>query len=133
MTMPEGTIRGRVSREELRSAYRDADFLIFPSRLEGFGYVAAESMACGTPVICAPEGAVAEIVNPPECGIAIGGDLQAFASNLASLWHKPERIEIMGTAAAIKAQKLLSEDVWIAKMERALLHTVNSQAIVWES
>ena len=35
----------------LADIYRDADALLFPSRLEGFGLVALEAQACGLPVI----------------------------------------------------------------------------------
>ena len=39
---------GRINQqEELASIYQDADALLFPSRLEGYGFVAAEAMACG--------------------------------------------------------------------------------------
>ena len=39
------------STSDLVVAYRSAHLVIVPSRLEGFGTVAIESMACGTPVI----------------------------------------------------------------------------------
>jgi glycosyltransferase involved in cell wall biosynthesis len=36
----------------LRQAYSASDLLLMPSLIESFGLVAAESMACGTPVVC---------------------------------------------------------------------------------
>lgn len=40
---------GGVSDEELLKYYRTAAMAVFPSRFEGFGLVALESLACGTP------------------------------------------------------------------------------------
>ena len=42
---------GALSPENLRIFYNSLDVLIMPSSSEGFGLVAVESIACGTPVI----------------------------------------------------------------------------------
>ncbi|MFT4901578.1 MAG: glycosyltransferase involved in cell wall biosynthesis [Lentimonas sp.] len=38
--------------QQLRIAYSAADLTLNPSAMESFGLVAAESLACGTPVVC---------------------------------------------------------------------------------
>ena len=38
--------------ETLRMAYSAADVFVAPSRMEAFGKTLAESLACGTPVVC---------------------------------------------------------------------------------
>lgn len=50
------------STEELAALYSAADVLLNPSREETFGMVAAEAMACGTPVIVSDTTACPEIV-----------------------------------------------------------------------
>lgn len=52
----------------LRSLYARARAFIFP-HVEDFGLVAAEALACGTPVIAFRGGGVLEIVEEPETGI----------------------------------------------------------------
>lgn len=59
---------GQVDRIELRKYYRQARALIQPG-IEDFGMAAAESLACGTPVIALGKGGVMEIVRPDETGI----------------------------------------------------------------
>ncbi len=51
---------GAVSKEELRELYRNARALIQPG-VEDFGMTAAESLACGTPVIAYGAGGINEI------------------------------------------------------------------------
>lgn len=54
---------GRVSEDDLPQYYQAADFFVLPTReLEGFGLVILEAMACGTPVLGTPIGAIPETV-----------------------------------------------------------------------
>lgn len=58
---------GKVSKEQLRSYYRNARALLQPG-VEDFGMAAAEAQACGTPVIAYGVGGVREIVADGESG-----------------------------------------------------------------
>lgn len=68
----KATVRflGRVDDEWLPYAYRAADLSVVPSMaLEGFGLVAAESLAAGTPVLVSAVGGLPEVVEglAPQC------------------------------------------------------------------
>lgn len=57
---------GFVSRAELRDVYRKALVVILPSvgLYEGFGLVAAEALACGTPVLVSEDAGIGEYLDP---------------------------------------------------------------------
>ncbi len=54
---PDVTTVQNASPEQIPLFYNAADFSVCPSLYEPFGYVVAESLACGTPVIASPGGA----------------------------------------------------------------------------
>jgi len=57
------TMTGFIPTELLSRYYGASDFFILPTRrLEGFGLVTPESMACGTPVLGTPVGGTKEIL-----------------------------------------------------------------------
>lgn len=63
-----------VSRAQLPEIYRGATICVVPSLWEGFGYVAAEAMACGVPVVASRTGGLAEIVECEKSGLLVEPD-----------------------------------------------------------
>ena len=59
---------GRIEQNNLNTYYNAADALVIPSFYESFGLVALESLACGTPVIATPVGAMESIIHASETG-----------------------------------------------------------------
>ena len=81
--------------------YRDADALLFPSRLEGFGLVAAEAMACGLPVVAADNTALPELVRHDVTGILCPTDeITCMVNAIRSLRKNPERWRAMRAQAS---------------------------------
>lgn len=77
---------GRLDSNALARAYREADALLFPSRLEGFGQVAAEAMSCGLPVIASRNSAIPEVVQHMRTGWLVDGDgPEGFVDAIRSL------------------------------------------------
>lgn len=53
---------GHVPLDSLVALYNLADAMAFPSLYEGYGLPVIEAMACGTPVVTSPNGALQEVV-----------------------------------------------------------------------
>lgn len=68
------------SRQELIDLYSAADVFINPSRMETFGLVTVEAMACGTPVIAYNNTGSSEIVSK-DCGVLVeDGNIQELVN-----------------------------------------------------
>lgn len=91
---------GRLNKEQTRDAYRKADVLIFPTRLEGLPLVALEAMACGTPVVATDGSSLPEVVTSGIDGLLCPqDDTQAFADTVAWLSKNADELEAMGKRA----------------------------------
>lgn len=78
---PNVTVLRDVSHDKIPVLYRAADFSVCPSLYEPFGYVVAEALACGTPVIASPVGASSVFLREPpvdELLIANPNDADGF-------------------------------------------------------
>ena len=68
------TFLGEVSNERKMELLSEARALLFPVREpEPFGLTMVEALACGTPVVAEPLGAVSEIVTDKETGYLVSG------------------------------------------------------------
>ena len=103
---------GRVNTEaELADIYRNSDALMFPTRLEGFGLVALEALACGVPVIATRGSALPEIVEHGVSGLLCPqDDVEAFADAARELFTNIDRWSKMCHAASIRAKEKFSEN-----------------------
>jgi alpha-1,3-rhamnosyl/mannosyltransferase len=60
--LPNVTLTGRVTDDELAAIYTGAHALVFPSDDEGFGLPPVEALACGTPVVACDVPALREVL-----------------------------------------------------------------------
>lgn len=101
---------GVLSEEKLIRAYQECDALLFPSRFEGFGYVALEAMACGRPVIATNCTSIPEVVEDGVTGILCQVDnVDGFVSAIRSLSTDRDKWLSMCEAARSRALGLFSE------------------------
>ncbi|WP_428393681.1 glycosyltransferase family 4 protein [Lichenicoccus sp.] len=77
---------GAIDQDRLALCYRAADVTLVPTAgLEGFGLVAIESLAAGTPVLVTPVGGLPEVVSGLSGAMVLGGsDGPSIASGIAA-------------------------------------------------
>lgn len=81
-----------ISRTGLPEVYRGATVCVVPSLWEGFGYVAAEAMACGKAIVASRAGGLAEIVEDENSGVLVEpGKTADLAEAIISLLNDPRR------------------------------------------
>jgi glycosyltransferase involved in cell wall biosynthesis len=81
--LPDVTLTGQVSDDELAALYSGAHALVFPSDEEGFGLPTVEALACGTPVVACEAPALREVLGQRATFVELGdmeGLLEAGAS-----------------------------------------------------
>ncbi|QQR77298.1 MAG: glycosyltransferase [Candidatus Moraniibacteriota bacterium] len=77
---------GRVSEEEKKKLLQESWMLVNPSMMEGWGIVAIEANACGTPVIASNVPGLRDSVKNPHSGFLVPyGDADAFAEKILLL------------------------------------------------
>jgi glycosyltransferase involved in cell wall biosynthesis len=75
-----------------------ATLTVVPSRYEGFGLVALESLACGTPVLATDTGGLPEVVDPRAGALAPPRSPEAFARKALELLADPGARDTMSAA-----------------------------------
>jgi glycosyltransferase involved in cell wall biosynthesis len=87
--------------------FRLATIFAHAAERESFGFVVAEAMACGKPVIAARSPGPSEIIDPGVTGILVEpGDVTGMARELLSLVEDPLRRERMGAAGRERCMRL---------------------------
>lgn len=106
---------GRLGGDRVVAAsMQDANALLFPSRSEGFGLVAAEAMACGLPVIATRGSSFNEVVEDGVSGLLCPpDDVQAFASAARKLAADTALYARISEAARQRAEQRFSCQVML--------------------
>lgn len=104
-------ITGKIDTKEVVRLYCSSQVAVVPSLYEGFGFPAAEAMACELPVVATTAGALPEVVGPHgETGLLVKPrDPQGLAGAISELLGAPSRCLEMGKAAR---QRVLKNFSW---------------------
>jgi len=107
LRVPSVVVPFQTTPEAMASCYRAADLTLVTSEVETFGRVAAESLACGTPVISSDAGGLPEVV--PH---RVGG------------WVVPNR-QVEGFEAALR--QLLADELLRSRLAQGGLEWVRAR------
>lgn len=93
--------RESVDPSQLADLLCSADIVVVPSRSESFGLVAAESGACGIPVIASAVGGLPDVVDDGDTGLLVPpGNPRELAKAIGQLLHDDDRRIALGQHGA---------------------------------
>jgi glycosyltransferase involved in cell wall biosynthesis len=100
---------GKIAPRQLARLYCHAEIAVVPSLYEGFGFPAAEAMACELPVVACAAGALPEVVGDDGAGILVPPrDALALARAIQGLLKDPGLRLRMGKAARSRVLNLFT-------------------------
>ena len=101
---PSIEFTGRIEDGDFAHYYARSAVAVVPSLYEGFGFPAAEAMACGVPVVSTTGGALPEVVG--DAGILVPpGDAKALEDAILALLDNPDRCRELSHAGYDRVHK----------------------------
>src|SRR5206468_280465 len=107
----DGIVRflGRLSGDDLVTAYRNAAVLALPSSNDSFPVVLLEAMACGLPVVSTKVGGIPGLVDDGRTGYLVApGEWDALAERLGRIVDDPALAHRLGRTARDMAEGTLT-------------------------
>lgn len=106
------TFEGQVPRDALAAAFAEADALLFPSLHDSAGWVVAEAITAGLPVVCLDVAGPPVLVSRTGGGIAVPADRSAPAALARALGRATPPLD----DRAVRVERLSSlTDDWYAR------------------
>ena len=112
---------GHKSQNTLRKLYNIADVFAMPSRMEAFGLVAIEALACGTPVVCSKAGGMKEYINKNVGQLVKTEDAKDLAKKLIDVINNSERYD------KLELEKYAKENFVQEKSINKLINIYNNE------
>lgn len=120
---------GKLTEMELIHEYNKCDMLLHPSRLEGFGYSAAEAMACGKPVIAANSSSLPELIIHGKGGaLCKTDDINDFVENIRMIGRNRQLRNNMGVYNRKRIMQLFSLSTMGKQYAELYANLLNSQS-----
>ena len=114
-------LTGWVSHEDVPNFLNDLKLLILPSYTEGLPNIMLEAMACETPVLATPVGAIPDIIRDGETGFLLkSNDPKYIAEKIVDLLNKPELLEKVSKNAYKWVRENFSEEKTLESWRRIL-------------
>ncbi|MBW1855126.1 MAG: glycosyltransferase family 4 protein [Deltaproteobacteria bacterium] len=113
---------GFINNDDTSKYYQASDIFIFPTlRLESFGIVIAEAMACKKPVIASNIGSVPNVIVDGVDGLLIHpGDYDGLAKQIIRLINDKDLYKNISEAGYLKAKRKYNLGFMIKKTEKVL-------------
>jgi glycosyltransferase involved in cell wall biosynthesis len=116
------TIQNNITDRSLRELYRGARAVLCCQRMEPYGLIPLEAMACGTPVLAIQEGGFTDNIINGITGFLFPGNIERGAELLLRILSEPET-----------ANKMVSAGLLFVERERSISSGANKLAEILES
>jgi len=101
---------GWIPHDELPKYLNELKLLVLPSYTEGLPNIMLETMACGTPVLATPVGAIPDVIKDGETGFIMENNSpECIAKNVAKALHHPNLEQIAQNARALVEKEFTYE------------------------
>ena len=101
---------GWISHDELPRYLNELKLLVLPSYTEGLPNIMLEAMACGTPVLATPVGAIPDIIKDGETGFIMEDNSpECIAQNIIRALNHPNLEQIARNARALVEKEFTFE------------------------
>ncbi len=121
------TLRGRVSEDELRRSYHEADVFLFPNHLQSWGIAVFEALASGVPVVVSSSAGAAEVLTDRETGLIVPPkNPTALAQAIETLARERELYSSLSRAARALVERELTWEKLALRMEHIFTHARTS-------
>jgi glycosyltransferase involved in cell wall biosynthesis len=118
-----------IPNEDLHSYYQASDLCVMPSRkLEGFGLVTLEAMACGTPVLGTRHGGTVEILEEFDKEMLVEPEKTAMSAALLKFLQNPVKLAGCRSKCREFAESTYSWDRTVYMLEEAYRHAADVNA-----
>lgn len=108
-----------IAHEDVPQYLNELKMLVLPSFTEGLPNVILEAMACGTPVLATPVGAIPDIIKDGETGFLLeSNDPKHIADKIVELLNKPELLEKVSKKAYKWVKENFSEEKTLDSWKR---------------
>jgi glycosyltransferase involved in cell wall biosynthesis len=112
------------SHDQISTLYNAASFSLCPSLYEGFGYVVAESLSCGTPVIASPGGASRLFLKDQPFSqflIEDPNDFSSFRHAVSQVLSDPQKWrDLIQTRVRPRLEEMMAPENWWKRFERVV-------------
>jgi glycosyltransferase involved in cell wall biosynthesis len=106
---------GHQNQDKVARIMNVSDLAVVPSRVEPFGLVAIEALACGTPVVATNQGGLPEFVNESVGALVDVDDAEGLAAAVIEEIESDSK-SVKGPVAAEYARKGFSWTTQVGKM-----------------
>ena len=101
---------GWISHDELPDYLNELKLVVLPSYTEGLPNVMLEAMACGTPVLATPVGAIPDIIKDGETGFVMENNLpECIAENVERVLNYPKLDKVVKNARELVEKEFTYE------------------------